>query len=198
MKTKYVLIDFENVQPKDLAGLKGHPCKVLVFVGAKQAKVPIELAASLQAMGDGGSYVQISGNGKNALDFHIAFYLGQFAERDPAGDYVVVSKDTGFDPLIAHLRSNGLSARRVPSFKGVTAPTRNGSNATPDKLAMIVANLKRRRGALPRRHSTLANTIDTLFGKRLETAQIGSLIAALETRGEIELNDGRVSYKFEA
>jgi hypothetical protein len=38
----YILPDFENVQPKNLAVLYGHPFKVLVFAGAAQAKVPFE------------------------------------------------------------------------------------------------------------------------------------------------------------
>ena len=46
MKTHYILIDFENVQPKNLAILNGHPFKVLVFVGANQTRVPLELASN--------------------------------------------------------------------------------------------------------------------------------------------------------
>jgi len=34
LATNYVLIDFENVQPKNLEILSNHPFKVLVFVGA--------------------------------------------------------------------------------------------------------------------------------------------------------------------
>ena len=48
LKNNYILIDYENVQPKNLTILNGHPFKVLVFVGANQAKVPFELASALQ------------------------------------------------------------------------------------------------------------------------------------------------------
>ena len=51
MKKNYVLIDYENVQPKNLARLNGHPFKVLVFIGANQEKVPFELASTLQSLG---------------------------------------------------------------------------------------------------------------------------------------------------
>lgn len=74
MKNHYILIDYENVQPKNLGILNVHPVKVLVFVGANQAKVPFDLAASLQALGSNARYIKIQGNGSNALDFHIAFY----------------------------------------------------------------------------------------------------------------------------
>ena len=48
----YVLIDYENVQPKNLEILKGHEFIVKVFVGSKQTRVPNELSAALQAFGD--------------------------------------------------------------------------------------------------------------------------------------------------
>ncbi|MEA3412919.1 MAG: PIN domain-containing protein, partial [Pseudomonadota bacterium] len=75
MRTNYILIDFENVQPANLAILNGHPFKVLVFVGANQSKISFELAASIQMLGNDAEYVKMDGNGPNALDFHIAFYI---------------------------------------------------------------------------------------------------------------------------
>lgn len=77
MKNNYILIDFENVQPMSLKILHGHPIRVLLFVGTNQTKVPIDLVTEMQALGDKARYVQIEGNGRNALDFHLAFYAGQ-------------------------------------------------------------------------------------------------------------------------
>ena len=77
MKTEIVLIDFENVQPTNMDGLTGGPYKVKVFVGAKQTKIPFEMARALQALDT--EYIQIDGNGRNALDFHIAYYIGRLA-----------------------------------------------------------------------------------------------------------------------
>jgi hypothetical protein len=77
LKTNYLLLDYENIHPKNLSLLDGHPFKVLVFVGANQTKVPLELAAALQSLGKDAKYIKISGNGPNALDFHIAFSIGE-------------------------------------------------------------------------------------------------------------------------
>ena len=44
----YVLIDLENVQPKNIGVLAGNNFKVLVFVGEKQTKIPLDMAAALQ------------------------------------------------------------------------------------------------------------------------------------------------------
>jgi len=76
VKYSYIFIDFENVQPKDLALLRGRDFRVMIFVGATQAKLPTEFAIAVQALGPAAEYVQIEGSGRNALDFHIAYYLG--------------------------------------------------------------------------------------------------------------------------
>jgi hypothetical protein len=108
LPTDYVLIDFENVQPGCLEVLKRHAFKVLVFVGVDQAKVPSELAATMQALGDSGQYVKIAGTGKNALDFPIAYYVGVLAAGEPEAFFHIISKDPGSDPLVRHLkRSRG-------------------------------------------------------------------------------------------
>ena len=73
MPSNYVLIDFENVQPKNLELLEGHPFKVLVFVGANQTKLPMPVVKAMQALGQKAEYIEISGSGRNALDFHIAY-----------------------------------------------------------------------------------------------------------------------------
>lgn len=50
IRTNYVLVDYENVQPKSLMALTGdQPFKFLLFVGASQAKVTFEVAESMQA-----------------------------------------------------------------------------------------------------------------------------------------------------
>jgi hypothetical protein len=113
MKTNYVLIDYENVQPPDLSALEQEHFRVLVFVGSHQTKIPFETAASLQRMGANAEYVKASGIGPNALDFHIAFYLGELIAKAPEAYFHIVSKDVGFDPLVKHLKARKLFATRV-------------------------------------------------------------------------------------
>lgn len=94
MSTNYVLIDFENVQPKNLDILTKHPFKIFVFVGENQSKVPFDLAKTMQNFGDNAKYIKISGNGKNALDFHVAFYIGQLSLQDPEGFFHIIKFST--------------------------------------------------------------------------------------------------------
>ena len=58
MRTNYVLIDYENVQPSALCVLEKEHFKVVVFVGANQAKVAFDVAAQLQRLGPSASYVK--------------------------------------------------------------------------------------------------------------------------------------------
>jgi hypothetical protein len=196
MRTNYVLIDYENVQPKDVALLHGHAFKVLVFTGANQTKVPLDLVKTLQPMGENADYILISGNGKNALDLHIAYYLGDLANKDPEGYYHVISKDTGFDPLIAHLKSRGIYAQRSSALcdipiLGFTAP-----KTVDERVDAVIKNLESRGNSRPRKIKTLASTIHALFLKKLEQSEVDGLVAALEKRGKIVAADGKVSYTF--
>lgn len=118
----YILIDHENVQPADLAGLGAQDACVWVFTGTQQ-KVAISLIEAVQALGERGRFVRISGAGKNALDFHIAYYLGHFVARDPQAKFLIVAADGGYDPLIAHLNAQGVEAKRIPLPSKTKAPS---------------------------------------------------------------------------
>ena len=195
MKNNYILIDYENVQPKNLAILNGHPVKVIVFVGANQAKVPFDLASALQALGDNAEYVKIGGNGSNALDFHIAFYIGQLAERDPDAYFHIISKDTGFDPLIKHLKENKIFSQREKDLSEIPFLRMSNVASLEEKISAIVKSLAARGHARPRKIKTLANTINALFMKTLEESELMSLIEKLCKQQYVVIESGNVSYK---
>ncbi len=196
MKTNYILIDYENVQPQNIEILNGHPFKVVVFVGANQSKIPFEIASALQKLGEHAEYVKIGGNGQNALDFHIAFYIGQIAERDPNSYFHIISKDTGFDPLIKYLKTKKIFAQRETDLAEI--PLLKISNATSldERIDAIVKNLAGRGQSKPRKVKTLRNTINSLFMKKLEEKELSGLVEQLTRRGFIVINQkGNISYK---
>jgi hypothetical protein len=117
MSATYVLIDFENVQPKALEQLKGANVHVHVFLGPKNTRLPRELVLALQSMGDRAQYVTLAASGANALDFVVAYELGVLTVRDREGSFYIVSKDKGFDPLVDLLRSRGLRVGRSASIE---------------------------------------------------------------------------------
>src|SRR5688572_31760716 len=84
MATNYVLVDFENVQPDSLAALANGAFRIKVFVGAAQARgrISFELSHSMQMLGTSAEYVRIARSGPNAVDMHIAYYVGRLIESD--------------------------------------------------------------------------------------------------------------------
>lgn len=194
MKNNYILIDFENVQPSNLKILNGHAFRLIVFVGATQKNVPIEIATALQNMGESANYQQISGNGSNALDFHIAFYIGEFAAQDKNAYFHIISRDKGFDPLVAHLREREIRAYRHNDLSGIPFVRTSNAKSLDDKIDAIVASLKSRGTSRPRKVRTLAGTINALFDKGLDEAAQNNLITELERRGQITVNNQAVSY----
>lgn len=195
MKTNYVLIDYENVQPAAMAVLAQEHFKVIVFVGTSQAKIAFEVASALQHLGSRAEYVKISGNGPNALDFHIAFYIGQLAAQDPNAYFHIISKDTGFDPLIQHLKSKKVLASRSQDITDL--PSMKATQPTPatDKLTVIITHLRQMKAAKPGSVKTLSSTINAIFQKKLSEKEISSLVQQLQKQGVIAVNDTKVSYK---
>lgn len=111
MKELHALVDFENVQPslEALAKLAPGFTDVWLFHGPHQAKQAQAYAASHACV----TLVPRSGQGPNALDFHVAFYLGYVAAKHPDAELVVVANDRGYDPMLAHARMLKFRARRV-------------------------------------------------------------------------------------
>ncbi len=194
-KLNHVLIDFENVQPKNLSLLLGKGYRVYVFVGEHQAKLPFELADAMQQLGDAGRYIKITGQGRNALDFHIAFTLGELVQMDPNGYFHVISRDTGFDPLIKHLRQRGFEAHRERDLAEIPPLRTPATMAEGDKVGVLVRNLAGRGSSRPRKVKTLTNTINSLFKPKLAEAEVEELLRDLQQHGFIVLDGDKVSYR---
>ncbi len=195
LATNYILIDFENVHPKNLELVTKHPFKVFVFVGASQTKVPFDLADSMQLLGNDAKYIKIAGNGQNALDFHIAYYIGELAGKDPDAHFHIISKDKGFDPLIKHLKGRKIKIMRETDLAEIPLLRVPVSTSNEETIAAIVKNLGGRGQSRPRTVRTLENTINTLFTRKLDKSELGSLIKELQKRKLIVVNQGNVSYK---
>jgi len=121
MSKPYVLIDFENVQPKTLDRLQPGSVRIKVFLGQHQNRLMLELVQALQPFGADAEYIAIQGSGPDAVDFHIAFYIGRLAAGDPGATFTIVSRDKGFDPLVRHLVGLGIPCQRIPDIDGTPA-----------------------------------------------------------------------------
>ena len=185
MKTNFVLVDFENVQPKSMSLLNGGPFKIKVFLGANQAKIPVEMARALQAFGPDAEYIQIEGNGSNALDFHIAYYIGRLAAETPDAFFHVISKDTGFDPLIKHLKMQKVLCQRSTSIVDIPLLKISNLKSVPEKVDAVMENLAKQKAAKPRTLKTLRSSIKALFVNQLADEELDGLVEQLSIRGVI-------------
>jgi len=190
----YLLIDFENVQPETIALLDGLEFTILLFIGAHQNKIPIVLATQLQQLGERARYIRMEGNGPNALDFHIAFMLGELARADPEGYFHIISKDTGFDPVIRYARGRRIAVQRSVAIAEIPMVKRLNAKSEPERLPLLVQNLTARGNTRPQKVTTLANSINNLFRKSLSEVEIAGLIAALQQAGHIKIDGQNVLY----
>jgi len=195
IRTNYIFIDYENVQPLSFDLPKGYPFKVILFVGTNQTKISIELATSMQLLGSDAEYVRIQGNGKNALDFHVAFYLGRLFEKDPMGYFHIISNDSGFDVLIKHLRDKKVLIQRYAQVYDIPALKISNSKTPDEKIQVVVDYLIKRGNAKPRKVETLSNTINSLFMRALSKEELGSLINKLAQKKFITIEESNVHYK---
>ena len=137
MKELHALVDFENVQPtfEELATLAPGCTDVWLFHGPHQARQAQQLAADHSGV----TLVPRSGKGPNALDFHLAFYLGYVAARHPAAHFVVVANDRGYDPVIAHARMLKFTVKRVGRKAKPPITVKSAAKTAAKSAAMSVA-----------------------------------------------------------
>jgi hypothetical protein len=142
---RILFVDFENVPKVDLSALPDD-VHVPFFFGASQKTVPKALFDVARRLGERFISIDIEGQGKNALDFHIAFYLGELLNSAPRAECVILSRDKGFDPLVRHLVGRGFAVRRV----GTVAEAFAGERASRAERAERTERSPRAERAAPR------------------------------------------------
>jgi len=194
MRQNIVLIDFENVQPESLGVLAQDHFRVLAFVGANQTKVPFDTAASLQQLGARAEYIKIAGNGSNALDFHIAYYVGQLSAADPSAYFHIVSRDTGFDPLIAHLKSKKVFAGRVKDISEIPVVKAASKKTPAERVHIVLERLHQPKATKPRTVKTLTSAVASFFQKQLSEEEVAAVIDGMVKAGAISIDGVKVTY----
>ena len=99
-----IFVDYENRHELDLTDLDDS-FRVIIFVGANQNNKKLVSSFAQQELECQVEYVDVLKVGKNSLDFHIAYKLGELhAERNGIGMVYILSADKGFDSLIEYIR----------------------------------------------------------------------------------------------
>ncbi len=127
----HLLVDLENVQPspEEVEAWLGDAGQAWVFYGPHQLK----RKAAFERDSPRSTLIPISRAGANSLDFHLVFYLGYLAAKHPNCKFVVLAKDTGYDPPLVHARTLAFSVRRMTAL-----PALASSSSAPSKTPKLV------------------------------------------------------------
>jgi hypothetical protein len=188
-----LLVDFENVQQVDLSKLKDDT-SVIIFLGANQKSIPTEIVMPAQRLGNRVEWRQIEGNGSNALDFHIACHLGRILEKSPQVCCIVLSKDKGFDPLLRFLNKNGLKCKRINSLFELDPNSATTDNPNYARVLEILSKSEKK--SRPRKRTTLAQHISSIFQKKIQQNEIEEIIDRLFANKKISESNNSISYAF--
>lgn len=218
MATNYVLVDFENVQP-DLSMLANTHFKVKVFFGAKQqeGRVPFKLLDAMLQLGGHVEPIKVMRSGKNAVDMHIAYFIGRLIEKEAAAVIHIISGDADFDPLVEYLKANGINCKRAKTITELAKQAENAKQAhakaaasarpskvvSPaakkphnDKLAPIIKQLHSLSGK-PATRKKLAQTVANYFhhhGGALPPTAVEQIIDDLIRLKYVSQSGTKVSY----
>jgi hypothetical protein len=198
-----LLVDFENIGKIDLTAVPDD-VKVALFFGAAQKSVPREFMEAALKLRERFEHINAAGQGKNALDFHIAYYLGEYLTKSPHTECVILSRDKDFAPLVKHLVMRGFSVRTAntlrdafparPAHEGRrSAPVREPGAAQEDALEWLAGSAKNRR---PRTRKALAAHLYSHFSKKRSEADIQATIDRLLASGHLSEASGRITYHF--
>ena len=194
----HVFVDFENVHQVDASVIGAKSVNFTLLLGAKQTKLDAALVEKLMEHAASGQLIRLASSGKNALDFTLAFYVGRTVSADPAAYIHIVSKDTGFDPLIEHLRSRHIHAHRHDSFATLTCPgtaktatvaSKAESAGQEEPVNRVLEHLRKNVANRPKRKKTLLSHLQSQLGKDATDADVAALLEKLQKAGHISIVD---------
>ena len=195
---RIILIDFENIQKLDFDHMDTANTEILIFVGRSQNKIPFHLVEKAQAFGERLKWLKIAGDGKNNLDFHLAFELGRLFENYQKDvELVILSKDSGYDSLIKYVNDLGIHTYRIANPAELSDSTKQlpTSNFTGNIVANLhKINIQKR----PRTRTTLKKHIESLLRDKVQPTEIDLIIEEMFIKGLLSLTNNRLKYNFDA
>lgn len=119
MQTHYVFVDYDNMHLGNVALLSQCSQKLIIkiFLGAHHNVIPLALARALQPLGMDAEYIQFEGR-HNAIDFNIAFLLGELATQHPQEQFSILTNDSGFNEIVVGLKAKGINCNRFSDMEG--------------------------------------------------------------------------------
>jgi len=199
----YIYVDYENMNNlKELPTISN--AKYFFFVGAKQNSIPTSLVLAQE--NNEVKWIKSDGTGKDALDFYIVYHLAKNDTEKEVLHYIL-SKDTGFDPLITTINRehNSEIVKRITNLTAVntSCPEPKKSNkpkiekSSNENYATIVATLKKAKSksSLPKKEKNLRAYIKHSSKiKNLSDRDLNNILEMLFKNNIINKNGSNIIY----
>lgn len=202
----HVLVDFENVHHIDLSVIGAKAVSLTILVGAKQTKLDAETVVKLFEHAASVQLIRLTASDKNAVDFALAYYLGRAVLADPSAYFHIVSKDSGYDPLIAHLQSRHVRVRRHKDFSTLTFAAPTASAAKPvakakpaapkaeaveltDAMRLVLERLRKSANNRPKKEKTLLSHLKNGLAQDATEADAVELLKKFVKAGYVSIDD---------
>lgn len=191
---KYVYIDYENMgNIKKLLPIEG---QYFFFIGNTQNSIPKSLVMATNGIKV--EWISIEGSGKNALDFHIAYYLGKKVSEPDAMHYIL-SKDKGYDPLVLSINKVAKNeiVKRIISLEDLKSHDikEKVENADPNYTTLVNKINLMAKSKRPKSEKKLESFIKTQVFSKMEDSAIKKLIDELYRNKIISKGqNNRISY----
>lgn len=201
----HVFVDLENVHQVDSSLIGTKSVSFTLLLGAKQTKLDAGLVERMMAHAAAVEMIRLTATGKDALDFTLAYYLGRKVLADPTAYFHIVSKDKGYDPLIEHLRSRHIHARRHDDFstlmfsykaREAEAATKVAVSGAGDMMSQVLERLRKNVANRPKKKATLLSHLKSSLCKGGTEADAEKVFEKLRKAGHLELDEkGGITYR---
>jgi PIN domain len=216
----HVFVDYENVHGVDAAVIETKTVHLILLLGPQRTKFDATLVEKLLHHAVNVEMIRLKSSGRNALDFALAYYLGRAVLADPCGHFHIVSKDTGYDPLIEHLRTKHIAARRHDDFTTLTfaaetklrTPTSSAVAQKPKtrskpKIQLsildqpesrVLEHLRKATSTRPRNEKKLISWLIAYLGHKITGTEALNLVKSLSQAGHLIIGEkGVITYHLE-
>ncbi|KHD05649.1 hypothetical protein PN36_02930 [Candidatus Thiomargarita nelsonii] len=186
-KETWCFIDYENLPSALEYVISNDYARILVFLGAQQKNVNIDLSKQTTA-----EVIKIKGVGKNNLDFHLIYYLGKCQAN--AGNHVefaVFSKDTGWDNLIQFIQNEGRTCHRISTTTGSLKKAVPNAKLPIDVQPILKKLTQINKAQRPKRVDRLTNHLQSIVRSLNTTKTAKQIVEILKQHGLISVNGNR-------
>ena len=129
---KTYLVDTENIGRTFIPMLMNPEpnASYIMFCSEHSPMLPLSTLPKIKANLEVFQFIECCTPGQNALDFQLISVMGYLLHKTPKNQYIVVSKDTGYDPAIRFWKQHGFDIKR---FEPSEPPAEHIAKKNPTK-----------------------------------------------------------------